>query len=291
MKVNLDAVVSRAMPPEPWSEGDKIPWDEPAFSERMLAEHLSQAHDAASRRTETIEAQVAWIHEALLGGQRSRVLDLGCGPGLYASRLSRLGHRVRGIDFSPASIRHAREEAEREGLELDYVLGDVREAEYGGPHDLVMFIFGELNVFRREEAVSILAKARRALVPGGRLLIELHSFEAARAIGHQPARSQSLESGLFSERPHQLLEEAFWDDERAVAIHCWFVIDRETDEVERYADAMQAYTADEYIALLDAAGFNEVAVRDDWPSAPSQAGELVAYRAVAAGSQTDRRTG
>lgn len=269
------------MPPEPWAEGEKIPWNDPAFSERMLAEHLSQAHDAASRRTGTIDEQVAWIHEELLSGEPPRVLDLGCGPGLYANRLGRLGHRVRAIDFSPASIRYAREQAEREDLEVDYVHADVREAEYGEGFDLVMFLFGELNVFRREEAASILAKARGALVAGGRLVIEPHRCEAARQIGHQPPRSRSLDSGLFSERPHQLLEEAFWDEERAVAIHRWFVVDRDTDEVHRHADAMQAYTDAEYVSLLEAAGFTEVGVRADWPAAPGHEDQLVAYVAAA----------
>jgi len=45
--VNLTDLINRKMP-EPWAE--KIPWDDPAFSERMLKEHLSQEHDAASRR-------------------------------------------------------------------------------------------------------------------------------------------------------------------------------------------------------------------------------------------------
>ena len=44
----LDVV--RRHPIEPWSGVHKIPWDEPEFSARMLREHLSQEHDAASRR-------------------------------------------------------------------------------------------------------------------------------------------------------------------------------------------------------------------------------------------------
>lgn len=44
-------IVDRAQAPAPWSEGDNIPWDEPEFSERMLAEHLSQEHDLALRRS------------------------------------------------------------------------------------------------------------------------------------------------------------------------------------------------------------------------------------------------
>lgn len=37
MKTILD-IIDRAPKPTPWSEGDNIPWNEPDFSERMLAE-------------------------------------------------------------------------------------------------------------------------------------------------------------------------------------------------------------------------------------------------------------
>lgn len=43
----------------------KIPWDEPAFSQRMLENHLSQDHDWASRRLTVIEQQVTWITRQL----------------------------------------------------------------------------------------------------------------------------------------------------------------------------------------------------------------------------------
>ena len=50
ISMNLLDLIHRASPPAPWAEGDKIPWNDPDFSRRMLREHLSQAHDAASRR-------------------------------------------------------------------------------------------------------------------------------------------------------------------------------------------------------------------------------------------------
>jgi len=74
--MNLLEIVRRPQPPEPWAEGEKIPWNDPEFSKRMLREHLSQAHDHASRRLGIIDAHVGWIHSALLGGRPSRVLDL-----------------------------------------------------------------------------------------------------------------------------------------------------------------------------------------------------------------------
>ena len=95
--VDLRDVIGRRVPPEPWAEGENIPWDEPAFSARILAEHLSQEHDAASRRFDIVDEQVAWLHGELLSGCTTKVLDLCCGPGLYANRLARLGHEVTGI--------------------------------------------------------------------------------------------------------------------------------------------------------------------------------------------------
>jgi len=116
-------IFQRNTTPRPWAEGEKIPWNDPTFSRRMLKEHLSQKHDAASRRTAKIKKQVDWIHNFVLGGKPSRILDLGCGPGLYSARLSALEHACRGIDFGPASITYALEHAP---AGCSYTLGDIR---------------------------------------------------------------------------------------------------------------------------------------------------------------------
>ena len=53
----------------------------------MIALKLWQAYDGPA-----LERHVEWVHRELLGGSPSRVLDLGCGPGLYTDRLAALGH-------------------------------------------------------------------------------------------------------------------------------------------------------------------------------------------------------
>jgi SAM-dependent methyltransferase len=253
--MNLLALVNRAQPPKPWSEGEKIPWDEPGFSERMLREHLSQEHDAASRRFENIDAHVDWIHRELLGERRARVLDLGCGPGLYASRLARLGHTCVGIDFSPAFIAYARNEAQREGLACTYVHQDIRTADYGMGFDLVMFIFGELNAFRPADAETILRKAFDALADGGVLLLEVSKFGALEKWGKSGSSWHSSPGGLFSEQPHLCLEECFWDAERCVVTTRFFVVDAGTGAVTSHAMSTQAYTDEHYRGLLEKSGF------------------------------------
>jgi 2-polyprenyl-3-methyl-5-hydroxy-6-metoxy-1,4-benzoquinol methylase len=108
----------------------------------MLQEHPSQWHDAASRRFETIDRHVEWMHHAVLAGRPNKILNLGCGPGLY-NRLATLGHECVGFDFSPASISYAQEAARRQGLRCTYAEEDIRTADYGhgfGPAMLISFV-------------------------------------------------------------------------------------------------------------------------------------------------------
>jgi len=251
-------LIERAGEPEPWGEGDNIPWSEAGFSERMLGEHLSQGHDLASRRFEVIDRHIEWIHRKLLKGKQSRILDLGCGPGFYTSRLARLGHECVGIDYSPASIKYAEEEASKEGLGCKYLHEDIRKAEFGEEFGLVIFIYGELNVFRPVDATAILKKANHALGEGGIVLLEPHSFGAVKKIGEQPSSWYSAKSGLFSDTPHICLEEGFWDSESCTATKRWFIIDASTDEAARYAATYQAYTDRQYRSLLKECGFEVI---------------------------------
>ena len=257
----MDILAGRAAP-SPWSEGDNIPWHDPGFSQRMLREHLSQAHDRASRRLTKIDRQVAWIHEAVLGGEPTRVVDLGCGPGLYTSRLARRGHTCLGIDYSPASIRHAREEAQRHGLSCRYVLGDLREASYGadGSAGLVMCLFGEFNVFRPDHARLILAKAHQVLGSGGLLLLEPHTYAAVRHMGDAPPSWYASSSGLFAPSPHLVLMEGFWDAQSEAVTQRYWVVDAATGEVTRHAQSLQAYDREGYERVLCAQGFQVLGV-------------------------------
>jgi SAM-dependent methyltransferase len=253
----LDLVGRKAVP-EPWAEGDNIPWSEPGFSERMLKEHLSQAHDLASRRFEAIDTHIEWIHQKLLEGKQSKILDLGCGPGFYASRLAKLGHECFGIDYSPASIKYATEQAGKEKLSCKYLHEDIRKADFGTGFGLAMLIFGELNVFQPADATAILKKANRALSEHGILLLEPHSFGVVKRIGEQPSCWYSAKSGLFSDRPHICLEESFWDSASDTATKRYFIIDASTGNVARYATTYQAYTDQQYRSLLKESGFEAI---------------------------------
>ena len=259
--MDLKDIFLRQFPPEPWSEGDNIPWRNPGFSRRMLREHLAQSHDLASRRSDKIEAQVDWIHREVLSRSPTKILDLGCGPGLYASRLARLGHRCVGIDFSPASMEYAKEQAASENLSCGYLHADIRFTEYGFGYGLAMLIFGEFNAFKPSDAAHILAKAHAAMDEGGVLLLEAHTYEAVREFGLRPASWYSAESGLFSDSSHLCLQENFWDAESETVTRRYFIVDESSEEVTRYAQTLKAYTEEQYRAVLEDAGFEDVRFR------------------------------
>ena len=255
--MNLMQLIARIETPEPWSEGEKIPWNDSQFSERMLKHHLTQEHDLASRRFEIIDRHVDWIHNKV-GAKPSKILDLACGPGFYSNRLTKLGHNCRGIDFSPASIKYAKEQATDEEVEIDYVLEDIRTADYGDNNDLVLFIYGEFNVFKPVDIKLVLKRAYDSLKKGGLFIVEPNRFETVKRVGTSPPSWYSSQEGLFSPKPHLCLMENFWDQEKHVATTRYFIIDAETNNVTPYASSMVAYTREKLQQIFREVGFKDI---------------------------------
>lgn len=256
----------------------KIPWDDPAFSKRMLENHLSQEHDWASRRLPVIERQIEWIVRQLTPA--ANVLDLGCGPGLYAQRLAQLGFHCTGIDFSPSAINYAREQAIACGLDIHYQQRDVRHYIPDRQFDFIMMTFGELNVFSATEAKNLLACCRQWLAPGGQLLLEVHTWDEVKRQGQTSPQWQRCPQGLFLPRPHLLLTEHAWDEGARTSSTRFWVIE-EQGEVLRFGSQMTAWRDDEYRQLLNEAGFHRPEGVDagSWPVSETFEGKLFALLA------------
>ena len=251
-------LLDRKIPPAPWAEGENIPWDDPAFSERTLASHLCQDGDVASRRFEKIDEQVQWIHRELLGEQPTKILDLTCGPGLYTNRFAKLGHTCVGIDYAPAAIRYAKDTAAKADLACRYLLADVREADYGDGFGLVMMVSGQFNVFRRSDARRILEKAFAAVVPGGQLLLEPQTFAQVEAIGKGGGRWSACPGGLFRLGAHIELDESFWNGETQTSTERFYIVDAATGDVVLHAMSSEAYTDEQFREPLSETGFGDV---------------------------------
>ena len=93
-------------------------------------------------------------------------LDVGCGAGLLAEPLARLGAKVTGLDASPELISVAREHAAGQGVEIDYRAGELIECE--GQFDLITCM--EVIEHVADPAAFVSALAKR-LAPDGLLVL------------------------------------------------------------------------------------------------------------------------
>jgi SAM-dependent methyltransferase len=283
--------ISRLDPwPQAFDPRSELDWADPTFSRRLLREHLDQAHDGASRRSRVVERQVQRLRR-LLPAPPARILDAGCGPGLYALRLARLGYDVDGIDLGPAVIAHARREARRAGVEdrANFEVADLRRVPPAPAYDAVLLIYYVLENLNPRSQVAALRRLAATLLPGGRLVIELR-LRADQPEGRLSAWDL-VDSSLLSDRRHLLLTDTTYDPRRRL-----FVL-RETAVFDDGSVAQQQTTSrltgfDEIPALLNRAGLRDRGIYDGWSRFRGNAlcgSVVVVAEPVSSGARSRRR--
>jgi SAM-dependent methyltransferase len=94
-----------------------------------------------------------------------KVLDVACGSGNLALPAARMGAIVTGVDIAPNLIAQARENAEREGLQIQFDEGDAEALPYeDASFDAVVTMFGAMFAPRPE---LVAAELKRVCRPGG----------------------------------------------------------------------------------------------------------------------------
>ena len=94
-----------------------------------------------------------------------KVLDVACGTGNLALPAARAGATVTGVDLAPNLVEQARENAKREGLNIQFDEGDAEALPYDvASFDAVVTMFGAMFAPRPELVASELKKVCR---PGG----------------------------------------------------------------------------------------------------------------------------
>lgn len=96
------------------------------------------------------------------------ILDVGCGHGVPARYLVERGFRVTGLDGSARLLALARAAVP----EADFILGDMRTADPGGPFDAILAWDAVFHVPRNDHA-ALFVKFRSWIESGGRLLVSL----------------------------------------------------------------------------------------------------------------------
>ena len=257
----FDTIASTPRPMPPWPAGQGIPWGDREFSRRALDLHLDPSTHMASRAPDVIARHTEWLVEQLdllpAVDRPRRVLEVGCGPGLYCHELAKRGVQSVGFDIAPAPLAWARANSEAQGLDCRFLDADLTALpsdflEQVGPVDAVTFWFGDFHGFQPAVARAFIPQLAACLGPHGIFALEfqpLDDFEPTDA-----SAWHAVDGTVFCPEPHLWLEEWFWHEDEQVEIHVHWIIERDSGKLSRFVQCHQGWTEEDLVGLFADAG-------------------------------------
>lgn len=251
----LNQLLVLAEKPSLWQRSSEPFWDDEYISERMLEAHLDPDWEAASRRHSDIDRSVKWLASMIPAG--SGILDLGCGPGLYAQRLSHLGYDVTGLDISKRSIAYAKEQ----DRQSHYICLNYLEMDYTGAFDAVIMVYCDYGALTLSERQLLLAKVYQALKPGGLFIFDV--FTERTLIDKQDISTWSAlpDGGFWNAEPHICLEAAYYYENQSVEVRQTVVMTN--DEPRQYLIWNTVFRRETLADEVRPAGFQTIGFYDD----------------------------
>jgi SAM-dependent methyltransferase len=192
----------------------------------------------------------------------ARVLDLCCGPGIFLVPLARRGYRVTGVDLSPLMLKRAETACAGAGVGARLIAADMLEFTEPESFDVVLNVYTSFGYFEDPaDNARVLRNAHASLVPGGQLLIDLMGKEVlAGWIG----RPQLVELGDGT-GAYVVQRDTILDDWRRLRTDWTLVRDGRAREA---SITSWLYSAAELTALVQAAGFTDIACYGGFDAAP-----------------------
>ena len=200
-------------------------WADPHIARQMLALHLDENLDVASRNGRFVERSVDWIVSRFFSGTQTDICDFGCGPGLYTSRLARRGANVTGIDFSGSSIEYARNYAKKEGLHINYILRNYLEFDIEDRFDLITMIMCDFCALSPAQRRTLLNTIHRLLKKGGYVLLDAYSLKGFEQRVEGASYEHRLMNGFWSENDYYGFVNTFRYEQEKVVLDKYTIIE------------------------------------------------------------------
>lgn len=232
--------------PIPWHEEDSF-WQAVGpilFSDRRWADAPMEVADLIS----------------LLGIEPgARVLDLCCGEGRHSLELARRGFHVAGVDRMSTYLERARERAQEEGLQVEFVKDDMRTFCRPDAFDAVVNVFTSFGYFEDpDDDRQVVMNAYRSLRSGGSFLLDTMGKEVLARVFRE--RDWQGEDGITVLRETKVAGNWSRSENR------WVILkDGARREVEL---SLRLYSAVEISSLLNGCGFAAVDIYGDLKGGP-----------------------
>ncbi len=166
---------------------DETPYEEwCAFLVGMLGRYgLKEVADEDSRLFDDTYVISDGPNEQHLRQERNTILDLGCGTGTLTQLLARKGYDMIGVDNAQEMLQIAMEKRDESGLDILYLLQDMREFELYGTVGAVVSVCDSINYLLEEEEVLRTFKlVHTYLYPGGVFIFDFNTvYKYSQIIG------------------------------------------------------------------------------------------------------------
>lgn len=241
-------------------------WDDEHISKGLLKAHLDPQLEASSRCHNFIDKSVEWITEIAPSSNYKKLLDLGCGPGLYAERLFKKGYKITGIDYSKRSINYAMDKACERNQDINYIYKNYLEINYNNEFDLVTLIYCDFVVLSDEHREILLKKVYDSMKVGGRFIFDVFTLKEFEDKKESNTWYLSEGSGFWKSERHICFESHFIY-ERDVRLDQFTIIDKD-GKVDIIRNWFKVYTKDTIIKEIKKAGFNKIEIYSDVTGKP-----------------------
>jgi len=190
-----------------------------------------------------------------------KVLDLACGEGTFAVALAKLGYQVTGYDKSNSMLGWAKKRAGREGVQIDFRQGDMRDIPFQAEFDLVTSWYDSLNYLLTEQDLkNTFQNVYDALVKEGSFVFDMNTI-------HQLAVNWQTPPSYIQRDDEKIFEVHRTEYDQALNIASLHIIMffkvnghwRRVDELHKE----RGYPLNRIKNLLHAVGFTELACWDD----------------------------
>lgn len=241
-------------------------WTDEHTSKQMLSFHLNSDVDASSRNIGFINRSVDWIVEKFRIGKGFRVVDFGCGPGLYTTALAKHGADVTGIDFSSGSIEYAKDVAARENLKINYINRnylefETLEFETDERFDLTTMIMCDFCALSPVQRKVILGIFHKILKPGGSVLLDVYSMLAFEQREEAAIYEKNQLSGFWAPGEYYGFLNIFKYSKEKVVLDKYTII--EPDRTREVYNWLQYFSPEELEQEFTEAGFEVKALYSD----------------------------
>ncbi|WP_324825369.1 class I SAM-dependent methyltransferase [Sinanaerobacter sp. ZZT-01] len=191
--------------PPLYAKSEAAFWNDEHISKQMLKAHLDPEFEGASRKLDFIEKSVTWISTLVPSSKHPLLLDVGCGPGIYAEKFSKGKYQVTGIDFSRRSIEYAKQSAQAQGLSISYFYENYLIMDLKQHFDFATMIYCDYGALSTVDRRIIMKKVYQHLKPGGKFLLDV--FSMAKYNDFQEMRTWEIcrNGGFWNENEYIIL--------------------------------------------------------------------------------------